>query len=417
MGLCPTIYTTIRTFLLGQLPDSGSYSIAGQLSWVNLFYEVVDEAIILPLFYFMGKSRDDKKDFTNRLKTGLLVSLGVYLVFSAIMIGCARPLLKMMAANPEILEQSVIYIRIESVANIFNLTFTFASVALVTLGKDKYVYILTGAKLILCIIFDIFLVSKLPCSANLGVNGIGISNIIVNLLLTITTLIILARAGYNIINKDKLEFNWMKGFLRKGSISGLESFVRNFFYLFMVMRMLNVVSEQGTYWVANNFIWQWLLLPINQLGELIKQEISTDKNAIKEKTISYFFITGCIIFLWMILIPSYRPFITAITINKDVDKVVNIVMILLGFYVCYAIQNVFDMTFYATGKIQYMLAETVITNVIYYAIFFILFKTNVWIPSLIGIALMFGGGCAFDALISFIAYIILIKKLKLQDKI
>ena len=38
MGLCPTVYTTVRTYFLGQLPGEWSYSIAGQLSWVNLIY-------------------------------------------------------------------------------------------------------------------------------------------------------------------------------------------------------------------------------------------------------------------------------------------------------------------------------------------------------------------------------------------
>ena len=69
MGLVPTIYTTVRTFFLGQLPDGWSYSIAGQLSWVNLLYEIVNEAIILPLFFFLGKVVDDRKEFANRLET------------------------------------------------------------------------------------------------------------------------------------------------------------------------------------------------------------------------------------------------------------------------------------------------------------------------------------------------------------
>ena len=58
----------------------------------------------------------------------------------------------------------------------------------------------------------------------------------------------------------------------------------------MIVRMVNVVSEQGTYWVANNFIWGWLLLPIVRLGELIKQEIATDKAALKNNTLGYFMI-------------------------------------------------------------------------------------------------------------------------------
>ena len=78
MGLCPTIYTTVRIFFLGQLPGDWAYSIAGQLSWVNLLYEIINEAIILPLFFFIGKVVNNKDEFTNRLKTGLLASLGIY---------------------------------------------------------------------------------------------------------------------------------------------------------------------------------------------------------------------------------------------------------------------------------------------------------------------------------------------------
>lgn len=77
MELCPTIYTTLRVFL-GQLPGGWSYSIAGQLSWVNLIYEIISEAIILPLFFFMGSAILNKEDFSNKLKTGLIVSGRIY---------------------------------------------------------------------------------------------------------------------------------------------------------------------------------------------------------------------------------------------------------------------------------------------------------------------------------------------------
>ena len=88
-----------------------------------------------------------------------------------------------MATSKDIMGESAIYIRIESIANIFSLLANFLLVCLVTLGKSKYVYILTGVKLALCIIFDTFFVSTLSISASLGVNGIGYSNIVVKLLL------------------------------------------------------------------------------------------------------------------------------------------------------------------------------------------------------------------------------------------
>ena len=414
MGLCPTMYTTLRVFWLGQFPGEWSFSIAGQLSWVNLIYEIINEAIILPLFYFVGKVLLDKKELTNRLKTGLIITLGVYLVLTLVTITCANPLLKLMATSPDIIDASATYIRIESVANVFSILSQFALVTLVTLGKDEQVYALTGAKLVLCVIFDTFFVSTLKCSLNLGVNGIAITNIIVNLILFAVTLFLLYKQGVNVFNKEKLNFKWIKDFARIGGISGLESFVRNLFYMVMICRMVNVVGEQGTYWVANNFIWGWLLLPISQLGELIKQETSTNQVAVKNNSLGYFIITLGICLIWFITIPLYKPFMQRVLQFSDVDKLFTLVLILIGFYVLYAFQNVFDATFYGLGKTHYMLFESVVTNIIYYGICFILYVTGVFKPSLIGIALMFGIGNAFDSIVSFIAYAFLLKRNKIN---
>lgn len=414
MGLVPTLYTTFRVFWMGNMPGEYSYSIAGQLSWINLIYEVINEGIILPLFYFIGKAMSDKKDLTNRMKTGLLITLGIYLVLSVVMLTATEPLLRLMAADPLIIEASATYIRIEAIANIFGILYSFALVGLVTLGKDKYVYILTATRLVLSLVLDTFLVSSLSCSLNLGVNGIGISNIIANLILFVVTMFILYKNGINVINKDKMDFTWAKEFAKVGGISGLESFVRNLAYMVMIARMVNVVGEQGTYWVANNFIWGWMLLPISQLGELIKQETSTNKDAVKNNSLGYFVITTITILAWCVLIPVYKPFMQYVLNYGDVDTLFELVMVLFGFYVLYAIQNVFDCTFYGLGKTHYMLFESVVTNTVFYGTAFILWQLGVWTPSLIGIALLFGMGNAFDTVVSLAAYWFLLKREKIN---
>ena len=76
----------------------------------------------------------------------------------------------------------------------------------------------------------------------------------------------------------------------------------------------------------------------------------------------------------------------------------------------FAIQNVFDSTFYGIGKTHYMLFESIVTNSIYYGIAFILYVTGVWQPSLIGIALLFGIGNAFDTIVSLGAYWFLLRR-------
>lgn len=410
LGLCPTVYTTVRIFFLGQLPSEWAYSIAGQLGWVNLLYEIVNEAILLPLFHFIGQVVQDKDEFTNRVKTGLLTTSCIYTVFSLVIILEVKPLLIWMAADSGILGSSADYIRIESVANIFGMLSSFTLIVLVPLNREKYLYILTVARLVLSLLSDTFLVSILPCSLDLGVNGIAWSNILVNGLLFMVSLILLAREGICVFSRQRMSFGWMQEFIKVGGISGIESFVRNIAYMLMIVRMVNVVNEQGVYWVANSFIWGWLLLPVTQLGELIKQEVSTSRDALKTHSRGYFGITGIICLLWVISIPLWKPFMVYILGYSSVDRLFGLVLLLLGFYALYAFQNVFDATFYALGKTSYMLLESIATNTVYYGVVYLLYRAGVWTPTLTGITLLFGFGIAFDSVVSFAAYLYLLKK-------
>jgi Na+-driven multidrug efflux pump len=182
----------------------------------------------------------------------------------------------------------------------------------------------------------------------------------------------------------------------------------------MIARMVNVVEEQGTYWVANNFIWGWLLLPILQLGELIKQEVSTDRENIRHNSLGYFGITLITSALWFVSVPLWKPFMTYVLGFNDVEKLFDLVILLVSFYVLYAFQNVFDSTFYGLGKTNYMLFESVVTNAVYYGIAFVLYAFGAWTPTLTGIALLFGIGNAFDSVVSLCAYAFLLKKEKIN---
>ena len=61
-----------------------------------------------------------------------------------------------------------------------------------------------------------------------------------------------------------------------------------------------------------------------------------------------------------------------------------------------------------------MLFESVVTNTVYYGIAFVLYATDLWTPTLTGIALLFGIGNAFDSLVSAAAYVYLLKKQKIN---
>jgi hypothetical protein len=147
-----------------------------------------------------------------------------------------------------------------------------------------------------------------------------------------------------------------------------------------------------------------------QLGELIKQEVAADKENIRRNSLGYFGITIIITALWLVSIPAWKPFMRYVLGFADVDKLFELVLLLVGFYVLYTVQNVFDSTFYGLGKTSYMLFESVVTNAVYYGVAFALYATGIWVPTLTGIALLFGIGNAFDSIVSMIAYAYLLRK-------
>ena len=413
-GLVPTLYTTFRIFLIGQLPNSYSFSIAGQLQWVNILYEILQESLILPLFFFIGAVALNKDALINRIRTGLLFTISMYFSLSLIIFIFARPLVVFMAQDSSIIDETVTFIRLETIAQIFMTSFKFILVVLVTVRKDKNIYLVLLAQLLFTILLDTFMLSTLPISLNLGVNGIAISNIIVNFLLFLVALYLLKRNSINVFIKKKLDFSWFKTLYRVGGLSGLETLVRNVAFVLMVVRMVNMVGEQGTFWVANNFIWGWLLLPILQLGELIKADCGEEKlEAVKEKCLGYFTITLFIVIAWFVTIPLWKPFMRDLLQYGAYEDVFNVVLISVGFYVLFAFNNVIDSIFYGLGKTDYMLFQSVVVNTLFYGTLFVLYVLGIYQPTLILIALMFAIGIAVDALLTAGIFVWMLKKNKI----
>jgi Na+-driven multidrug efflux pump len=410
-GLIPTIYTTFRIFLIGQLPGEWGFSIAGQLQWVNLLYEILQEGLILPLFFFIGAVISDKDQLINRIKSGLIFTVSIYFVLSLLIFVFARPLVEFMAQNTSIIDETVSFIRLETIAMTFATTVRFIMVVLVTIRKDKNVYAMLIAQLIMTMLLDTFLVSTLDISLNLGVNGIAITNIIVNIVLLVVSLWLLNSNGLNLFKSTKVSFEWLKELFVKGGISGLESLVRNLAFMLMIVRMVNVVGEQGTFWVANNFIWGWLLLPVMQLGELIKADTGEKGfESIKERSLGYFGVTGIIVLLWFVTLPLWEPFMKNVMQISNYQDVFLIALISVGFYVLFAFNNVIDSIFYGLGRTDYMLFQSLVINTVFYGTAFILYQVGVFEPSLTLIALMFATGTALDSILTMGMYVWMLKK-------
>lgn len=409
--LLPTIYQTIRIFFLGNMPNEWGINIASQLQWLSLFYEVIQEALILPLFFLMGKSILDKEELSNKVRSGILVTAGIYAVMSVLIIVFAKPLVEFMAQDQATIEATVTYIRLETIASLFATLVKFIMIVFITIKKDKIMYILLGVQMVLSILMDTLLISELSFSLNVGVNGIAITNIIVNVVLILVGLFLLHKQKVIIFSKEKLNFTWMKNWFKVGKFSGLESFLRNLAFMIMIVRMVNIVAEQGNYWIANNFIWGWILLPSLALADLVKQEIASDKENIRKKTFGYIALTSIFAIAWLLSIPLWKPFLKYVMNVTEYESVFNIVLLQTAFYLTFMFNSsIFDATFYGIGKTQYMLIQSICIDVFYYGIMFILFLTDVFVPSLSNIAIMFGVGMLLDFIPTLIIYVYMLRK-------
>ena len=409
--LLPTIYQTVRIHFLGNMPNDWGFNIASQLQWLNLFYEVIQEALILPIFFILGKSLSNKNEFSAKVRSGLLVTAIIYTLLSLLVIIFARPIVKFMAQNPSLLEATVSYIRLETIAALFSTLVKFIMIVLVTIKKDKTMYILLTVQMVLSIVLDTFLISSLPFSINMGVNGIAFTNMVVNLTMLLVGIILLRKEEIYIFKKEKMEFSWMKEWFSVGKFSGIESLLRNTAFMIMIVRMVNVVSEQGNYWIANNFIWGWLLLPGLALADLVKQETAASKENIRYKTFGYISLTTIFAIIWLLTIPLWKPFLQYVMNVEAYDTVFYIVLIQSGFYLTFLFNScIFDATFYGRGKTKYMLIQSLFIDALYYGVMFILYATGVFIPTLTGIAIMFGVGMALDFIPTMVIYIWMLKK-------
>jgi len=412
--LFPTIYQTVRIFFLGAMPGDWGFNIASQLAWVNLFYEIIQEALILPLFFLLGISLTNKEEFVNKIRSGLIVTGIIYSSLSVVLIIFARPLVLFMAQDQLLVEATVDYIRLETIAALLLTLFRFILIVLTILKKDIYMYITLFIQMGLSIILDTFLISNLNFSLKIGVNGIAISNIIVNLINIFVCILLLRKENIHIFKICKISFAWTKEWFRVGKFSGLESLIRNFVFMIMIIRMVNLVAEQGTYWIANNFIWHWLLLPALALHDLIKRDIGENKNNIEKNTLGYITLTVIFAAIWLLSIPLWKPFLKYVMNTSNYEIVYYIVTLQTVFYITFIFNRICDSTFYGLGRTDYMLIQSLCIDVFYYGIAFLLFLNGIFVPSLLSISLLFGIGMTLDFIPTAILYFRMLKKMKMR---
>ena len=98
--------------------------------------------------------------------------------------------------------------------------------------------------------------------------------------------------------------------------------------------MVNMVKEQGNYWVANNFIWGLLLIPVTALSEIIRKDFynKNDYPINKRKMTLYSVVLLVSYALWLILLFFLNPILSNIMGIENPNEISRIIKILVPFY-------------------------------------------------------------------------------------
>ena len=386
LSLVPAIIQTVETFVISSNVSTAGIDVIGQIEWFDLIDETIQAFLIIPLYSILnGILKHSKEKFgENVFKTGI-VSFALYTIFSIVVLIYSETLIAYM--NPIETDLLLVnsYLSISTIAFMIGIVVSFANVVFVVIGKSRNVYMFLAAKVVVTIISDFLIIPQF------GVIGVAISNIAINLILTTAAILILLKEkAIKPCWFHKEDGPLFKKWCKVGVFSGVQQFIANIVYALMIVKMVNLVAESGNYWVSNNFIWGWLLIPTYALTEVIRKDCKDGYFELRQS--NYYLITAFIVATWAISIPAWIPFFRYVEALENYQQIFNIVILAIPFYVPYALQQIPDNIFVGLGKTKYNFINTCIVNFVYYGVWFILYKTNAITFSMTTIILMFGFG-------------------------
>ena len=409
LALVPAIYQTVITKLITSFTNPGSLDIVGQMEWYDLIDETICAFLIIPMYSVLSKARKQENFNKSIFKLGIIV-VGLYALFTIGTFFYGIPLVSFMNPSEIDIGAAYRYLSLETVAFMIGIVYSYVSVVFLVIDKSRYKYAFLVGKIALSLLSDFILVPKM------GIDGIAVSNIISNTImgvLGVTLLIVEKQIKPGKYTKEDLSL--LKDWGRIGAFAGGQQFLDNIFYAIMIVRMVNAVSESGNYWVSNNFIWGWLLIPITCLAEIIRKDAGADGYNLKQK--NYYSIILFVLIVWFSLIPTYQWFFGTVEGIENPGRIFEIVVKNLGFYVAYALSQVPDAIFVGMGKTKYNAINSLICNIVYYGIWFILYQTKVVTMSMDMIIVMFGCGNIVHLAVSLVEEKIFLRREIKKDSI
>ncbi|WP_101519222.1 hypothetical protein [Spiroplasma melliferum] len=208
-SLIPSIWILVRTIIITKYMDV-SLDTYAQWEYLNTMLEILQEAFVFPLFFFLGKIKNNKINDLNKIRQiylfVFLIYLGIIFLFSFF----TDNLIKIIDGYNY--NDQIIFFNLQLYSKIPEILLLISTAFLLNIGKSKWFFFLLLGKMIIYIILDFTLVNE-----NVFPNAyisLGLSSILTNIFLFVFSLLIIAnffsfKIFWNIktFRLTKLEFN------------------------------------------------------------------------------------------------------------------------------------------------------------------------------------------------------------------
>lgn len=383
--LLPSVYYLLKMQVLSI--GNANIDIMSQLEWFDLADEILVTALTTPLYFLLSDVQ--AKNAAQKNGLALLASFCIYGAFSIGILSHIHRIASIMQA-----ENASQFLALQTISMIAQYISTYSIIIFSLYSDSCTINKMLVARLAMLVICDIILIPRM------AENGSAISEIVVNAVVSTFFLIQMLRKKYVIFAAPNFPvIPFVKRWMSTGGYAAGQIFLDNVVYALLVVRLVNEVGESGNYWIANNFIWGWLLVPITCFSQIIKKnalDALTFKNSWKY--------AGYIVLLWLLTIPLWPVFLH-FGMNAPA-QVFSIVIKLLPFYMTYIACSFIDAWFVSKGKTQYLAIISAIVNLGYYPIVYVLSATGCFSFNMNYIIGLFGVGMAIHAVCSAILYIL-----------
>ena len=405
----PRFYLSYSVYLIGNaIPDINALATVAQWQFIELLIEVIQETFILAIFFLVGRGLQTKEGPGSPIRTSLSSILFFSIIVAGILFALSDNFVDIIGTPEAIRETTSTFLKIKT-AGVPIILLSMASIIVVeTINRKRILLTLAILQVVYRFILDSLFYGGYTFSLNLGVLGVGWSDLAASLLLLISALFMIRKTLLEKVKSIKsfFAFKDLKIYLRVGGWSGLDSLVRNFAYFFMVVRLLNILGQDtiGGYYLAMHIFWSFLLVPILALSESAKVLIANHSGDISKVRVLWFsslVIGGIVIIIWLIFLPFWGTVAGFLNSNSEVVRFSNKAMgLLIVPYILLALNLVTDSIFYGVGKTRYMAYQAIITNGTVYVIAFLLYLTSVWTPTFTSIMILFGIGIVVDSILT-----------------